>query len=190
MAPRDFRSVFGQEYKIFASYEQQDSHEFLVHLLDVLHSELEIHHVRMLTKILIYSPHIQIFFIFHQPNVNAKADQEELAWREFVKNKTSIIQNMFYGQIRSTLKCCSCGFESATYDGFSHLSLELPQNSRQCYLQDCLDLYFNGEAIDGWTCPQCKSNRGAVKKLDISRLPPILVIHFKRYEQIRKKFHM
>lgn len=120
-------------------------------------------------------------FFLHQPIVNAKADPGELAWREFVKNKTSIIQTNFYGQIRSTLKCCSCGFESATYDGFSHLSLELPQNSRQCYLEDCLDLYFNGESIDGWTCPRCKSNRGAVKKLDISRLPPVLVIHFKRY---------
>lgn len=125
--------------------------------------------------------------------MNSKADQGELSWREFVKNTNSIIQTMFYGQIRSTLKCCSCGFESATYEGFSHLSLELPQNSRQCYLSDCLDLYFNGESIDGWTCPGCKSNRGAVKKLDISRLPPILVIHFKRYvlngenDKIKKK---
>lgn len=51
VAPRDFRSVFGQEYKMFASYEQQDSHEFLVHLLDVLHSELQISDVRMLTTL-------------------------------------------------------------------------------------------------------------------------------------------
>lgn len=52
VAPRDFRSAFGQEYKIFASYEQQDSHEFLVHLVDVLHSELQIpmDDVRVLSK--------------------------------------------------------------------------------------------------------------------------------------------
>lgn len=42
VAPRDFRSAFGQVYKMFASYEQQDSHEFLVHLVDILHSELQI----------------------------------------------------------------------------------------------------------------------------------------------------
>jgi len=42
-------------------------------------------------------------------------------------------------------------------------------------------MYFNGESIRGWNCPRCKQKRDAVKKLDISKLPPILVIHFKRY---------
>lgn len=53
VAPRDFRSVFGQEYKMFASYEQQDSHEFLVYLVDILHSELQIpmDEVRTFTKL-------------------------------------------------------------------------------------------------------------------------------------------
>jgi len=30
-------------------------------------------------------------------------------------------------------------------------------------------------------CPQCKTNRPAVKKLSLSKLPPILVIHLKRF---------
>jgi ubiquitin carboxyl-terminal hydrolase 8 len=42
-------------------------------------------------------------------------------------------------------------------------------------------MYFNGETIYGWDCPNCKTKRNAVKKLDISKLPPILVIHFKRF---------
>lgn len=92
-----------------------------------------------------------------------------------------MIQYLFFGQIRSIVKCRTCEFESATYEGFSHLSLELPQNNRQCEIFDCLDLYFNGENIEGWTCPKCKQNRDAVKKLDISKLPPVLVIHLKRF---------
>ncbi|KAH9642619.1 hypothetical protein HF086_011212 [Spodoptera exigua] len=32
-----------------------------------------------------------------------------------------------------------------------------------------------------WNCPNCKEKRDALKKLDISRLPPVLVIHFKRF---------
>lgn len=47
--------------------------------------------------------------------------------------------------------------------------------------QNCLDMYFNGERIMDWHCAHCKSNKGAIKKLDISRLPSILVIHFKRF---------
>lgn len=42
-------------------------------------------------------------------------------------------------------------------------------------------MYFNGERITGWNCPICQVKRDAIKKLDISKLPPILVIHFKRF---------
>lgn len=42
-------------------------------------------------------------------------------------------------------------------------------------------MYFNGELINGWNCPNCKKQRDAIKKLDISRLPEILVVHFKRF---------
>lgn len=41
IAPRDFRNVIGREHKMFASYDQQDSHEFLVILIDLLHLELQ-----------------------------------------------------------------------------------------------------------------------------------------------------
>lgn len=87
---------------------------------------------------------------------------------------------LFYGQIKSTVKCTVCHKESATYEGFSNLSLELPAHSNKCDLNDCMRLYFFGENISGWNCPNCKEKRNAIKKLDISKLPPILVIHLKR----------
>lgn len=110
-----------------------------------------------------------------------RASQSDIAWRDFSKNMQSITQKLFFGQIRSTVKCLTCEFESATYEGFSHLSLELPHDSRRFELYDCLDSYFDGETIEGWTCPRCKQNRDAIKKVDISKLPPVLVIHLKRF---------
>lgn len=104
-----------------------------------------------------------------------------MAWFEFLKYKQSIIQRLYFGQTRSTVKCCTCGYESARYEGFSHLSLELPQNNEQWSLYDCMDLYFNGETIDGWDCEKCKQSRRAIKKLDISKLPFVLVIHLMRF---------
>lgn len=41
ISPRDFRSVIGREHKMFATYDQQDAHELLVILIDILHSELK-----------------------------------------------------------------------------------------------------------------------------------------------------
>lgn len=126
-----------------------------------------------------------IVYLLIAPNTyfqfpDEKLSRPEQAWREFTKNKDSFIQQMFFGQIRSTLKCTVCSKESPTYDGFSNLSLELPNNDEQCDLYDCLQSYFYGEYIDGWSCPKCKQNQRAVKKLDISILPEILVIQLKR----------
>lgn len=105
----------------------------------------------------------------------------ERAWREYTKGKESQLSRMFYGQIKSTVKCVDCSKESATYECFSNLSLELPPTRDRCKLENCLDMYFNGERIKGWNCPNCKDKREAIKKLDISKLPPVLVIHFKRF---------
>lgn len=105
------------------------------------------------------------------------------AWLAFVKDKESAIFRLFYGQFKSTLKCVVCKCESATYDSFSDLSLQVPSVSRDLSSTDiekCLDNFFYGEYIDDWECPKCKEKRTAIKKLDISKLPKILVIHFKR----------
>lgn len=105
----------------------------------------------------------------------------EKAWLEYTKSLESFILRIFYGQIKSTVKCKVCQKESYTFDTFSNLSLELPQSSSRCQIEECLNLYFSGELIIGWNCPNCKEKRDAIKKLDISKLPPVLVIHLKRF---------
>jgi ubiquitin carboxyl-terminal hydrolase 8 len=101
---------------------------------------------------------------------------------EYTKARESFILRLFYGQIKSTVKCTTCYSESATYETFSNLSLELPpSNIDQCHISECFDMYFHGEKVYGWNCPNCKEPREAIKKLDISKLPPVLVIHLKRF---------
>ncbi|XP_053969324.1 ubiquitin carboxyl-terminal hydrolase 8 isoform X1 [Anastrepha ludens] len=161
VASKDLRYVMGQYQQIFRGIEQQDSHEFLTILMDWLHSDLQTLHVPEKTR----------------DNITPS----EKAWLEFTKAKESLILHLFYGQIKSTVKCVDCNKESATYECFSNLSLELPSNANVCFLTQCMDMYFSGELIHGWNCPNCKKKRDAVKKLDISKLPPVLVIHLKRF---------
>lgn len=104
----------------------------------------------------------------------------EKAWLEYTKAKESFILHLFYGQIKSTLKCTFCGEESATFDTFSNLSLDLVDIERN-HLSQCFNSYFLGERINGWNCPKCKAPRDAIKKCDISKLPPVLIIHLKRF---------
>ncbi|CAK1594200.1 unnamed protein product [Parnassius mnemosyne] len=160
IAIKDLRNEVGKHQRAFRGNEQQDSHEFLTILMDWLHLDLQ-------------------FSI--KPPQKESLGAAERAWHEYTRCKESLVLRLFYGQMRSTVRCVRCGERSATYDSFSNLSLELPAAAARCTLQDCLNLYLNGETIPGWNCPKCKEKRDAVKKLDISRLPPVLVIHFKRF---------
>uniref|UniRef100_T1GJ68 ubiquitinyl hydrolase 1 n=1 Tax=Megaselia scalaris TaxID=36166 RepID=T1GJ68_MEGSC len=152
------KSYFGEHQKMFRGRDQQDAHEFLTIFIDCLHLELNT---------------IRISRPFSENNSSEKC------WNEFTKGEESKILQIFYGQIKSTVKCVTCEKESATHETFSNLSLELPAQAQICLLTDCLDLYFAGERISGWICPKCKQKRDAIKKLSISRLPEILVIHLK-----------
>ncbi|KAF9178633.1 CSN-associated deubiquitinating enzyme Ubp12 [Haplosporangium sp. Z 767] len=55
-------------------------------------------------------------------------------------------------------------------------------------LEDCLTEYTKEEQLgeeDLWYCPNCKKHQQATKKLDIWRLPDILVVHLKRFSHTR-----
>ncbi|GAB0096117.1 Ubiquitin carboxyl-terminal hydrolase [Sergentomyia squamirostris] len=162
ISPIHLKYTIGAVHSMFRDVEQQDAHEFLTILMDMLHLDLQT-----------------------IPTDDLARDSlplSEKAWLDFTKSRESVILRLFYGQIKSTVKCKECNKESATYESFSNLSLELPAavNTR-CYIETCFDMYFNGENIEGWMCPGCEQTRRAVKKLDISKLPPILVIHLKRF---------
>lgn len=71
---------------------------------------------------------ITVFFQPAKENLLAP----EKAWIEFMKSKESYISKLFYGQIKSMVKCKVCLQESSTYDTFSNLSLELPHGNNKC----------------------------------------------------------
>uniref|UniRef100_A0A803MRX8 Ubiquitin carboxyl-terminal hydrolase n=1 Tax=Chenopodium quinoa TaxID=63459 RepID=A0A803MRX8_CHEQI len=60
-------------------------------------------------------------------------------------------------------------------------------------LYSCLEAFLREEPLvsepDMWKCPQCKERRQASKKLDLWRLPKVLVIHLKRFSYNRSIKH-
>jgi len=58
------------------------------------------------------------------------------------------------------------------------------RNTSKVTLTHCLDAFVRAEVMeksDAWNCPHCKTLRKATKQLILSRLPPILLIHLKRF---------
>ena len=55
-------------------------------------------------------------------------------------------------------------------------------------LADCIKAFTNREILseqDPWYCSDCKDFRQASKKMDVWKLPNILVVHLKRFSYTR-----
>uniref|UniRef100_A0A8C7H3G2 Ubiquitin carboxyl-terminal hydrolase n=1 Tax=Oncorhynchus kisutch TaxID=8019 RepID=A0A8C7H3G2_ONCKI len=79
--------------------------------------------------------------------------------------------------------------EGITEDFEKHESMEYkPQKKAFFKLKDCIELFTTKEKLgaeDPWYCPNCKEHQQATKKLDLWSLPPVLVVHLKRFSYSR-----
>uniref|UniRef100_A0A3Q2CBG1 Ubiquitin carboxyl-terminal hydrolase n=1 Tax=Cyprinodon variegatus TaxID=28743 RepID=A0A3Q2CBG1_CYPVA len=79
--------------------------------------------------------------------------------------------------------------ESVVEDYDKHESMEYkPQKKAFFKLKDCIELFTTKEKLgaeDPWYCPNCKQHQQATKKLDLWSLPPVLVVHLKRFSYSR-----
>ncbi|XP_069767450.1 ubiquitin carboxyl-terminal hydrolase 8 isoform X2 [Narcine bancroftii] len=169
ISPRDFKGRIGKINDTFAGCVQQDSQELLLFLMDGLHEDLnEAERKR-----------------YKEENNDSLDDARvaELAWKKHKLLNKSIIVTLFQGQFKSTVQCLTCHKRSRTFEAFMYLSLPLPSSSK-CSLQDCLKSFSKEEKLtdnNRFHCSNCKAHRDSTKKLEIWKLPPILLVHLKRF---------
>ncbi len=81
------------------------------------------------------------------------------------------------------MKCLTCEKESANFEVFMDLTLPIVKKTN-CSLSDCLSLFLEPEQLNedsNWFCPVCKQLKKAAKKIEIWKLPKLLIIHLKRF---------
>ncbi|XP_078386307.1 ubiquitin carboxyl-terminal hydrolase 8 isoform X3 [Cetorhinus maximus] len=169
ISPRDFKGRIGKINETFAGYVQQDSQELLLFLMDGLHEDLNKADRKR----------------YKEEDTNGLDDTRtaELAWQKHKRLNESIIVALFQGQFKSTVQCLTCHKRSRTFEAFMYLSLPLPSSSK-CSLQDCLKSFSKEEKLtdnNRFHCSNCKAHRDSTKKLEIWKLPPILLVHLKRF---------
>lgn len=179
VAPTAFREAIGQFAPAFRGNEQQDSQEFLMFLLDGLHEDLNL--------VVQRPPALEL----------GEAQQAELSrlpqqlasvaeWSLYRRRNDSIVVDTFQGQLRNQLTCLTCGHTSITYNAFMSLSLPVPtgRGVSRASLYQCMDAFVREEVLEkgnAWHCPKCKKPRRSTKRLSLARLPPVLIIHLKRF---------
>nr|XP_020141513.1 ubiquitin carboxyl-terminal hydrolase 8 isoform X2 [Microcebus murinus] len=170
ISPKDFKITIGKINDQFAGYSQQDSQELLLFLMDGLHEDLNKADNRKR----------------HKEENNDHLDDfkaAEHAWQKHKQLNESIIVALFQGQFKSTVQCLTCHKKSRTFEAFMYLSLPLASTSK-CSLQDCLRLFSKEEKLtdnNRFYCSHCKARRDSLKKIEIWKLPPVLLVHLKRF---------
>ncbi len=116
--------------------------------------------------------------------VNDEANSVK-AWHNYLLRDKSVIVDIFQGQLRNTLKCLQCGHCSVKFDPFMYLSIPISEGQQNMTLDDCIESFCKEELLTGdnqWYCSKCKKHVNATKKFDLWTLPPILIVHLKRFK--------
>jgi ubiquitin C-terminal hydrolase len=149
----------------FSMDEQHDSHEFMRFVLSGMQDEIN------LTR-----PKKQIEF-----------KDSNSAWEHYKKYHSSIIDELFAGQLVSRVTCKNCSHISKTFDPFLDLSLPIIPGKTKT-INECYSTFAKDEDIkDSYTCEKCKVKGKATKRFAVCRFPQNLVIHLKRFQTYPKK---
>ena len=164
----------------------QDQHEYLMLLLKLLHD----------------SRSAKCSFTINGTKVSPLDDLEERAldnlrrdgmWTSFDNLSTphqgwhSVIFSTFTGQFHSQTLCMNldCSYVSHRFETFRVLETDIPPTDNgQLSLADCLKWSTRETQLDesdSYECDKCKQRSRSIRKMNVWRLPPVLIICVKRF---------
>jgi ubiquitin carboxyl-terminal hydrolase 8 len=139
LQPINFKNIFSQKMVSFQNFEQQDSQEALLCILDTIHTELA--ESKMIELNFCSSEYIELFKQFDQQNISdidccALDSIHPNIWELYSVHKAlqtynaksySIITEIFQNMISSTLQCPICNFHTYNFDPCLIISLPIPE---------------------------------------------------------------
>ncbi len=204
IVPATSRQVLIKYKKDFEGREQHDAQELLASLLDVMQEET-------IKKIdfsnFKYPEELKIFI----KDIN-KLENNKTEYEEYVKNNItnkilydyfrywitypyhSPITNIFFGMMSSTSMCPdeNCKHYNVSFEPFPMINLEINKNKNSTLLE-CLDEYTKNEQLDKDNmsdCDKCNKKVSKQRQILFTDLPPVLIIHLKRFDGDRKNTNL
>ena len=182
----------------FKGTEQNDASEFLIEILDFLHSELskntssspiETTNSRSSSLSMLTRSASSIAAMngsisgrsWNAINWHTRGDQW---WNAHRKRENSVIKKFYQGAVRSVMTCSKCGGVSARFEAFTSLILSLPPRnapSSEHQLEDLIDALFQPELIQGIDCDFCKRKQTFNRTIDLWKVPPFLILTLSRF---------
>jgi len=164
--------------EMFTGYSQNDLPEFLLFLIDCFHTSLS-REIKMTIS----------------GNPENNTDKLAIKCFEMIKNmyskEYSEVWNLFYGVHVSEITSVETGEQlNLTPEPYFIIDLPIPSNNKSPSLIDCINLYVEGEILEGengWYNEKTKERVNIRKKIQFWSFPNILVIDFKRFNTTLKK---
>jgi len=202
ITPHSFKQSLDKKISAFRGFSQQDAHEFIIHVLDMIidetghETEPTINNIPQ--EIINY---IEMFDECRKRIKNSESVEEKKSIIEYLNNyrktHSSIISkynglkylidiykkqyNPFIYQIQSILvnevECSECKNVTSTYENTPILQLYVKDT-----LQESLEQLIKTESIENYKCSVCDVNRVINKTCKIWRTPSVLFIQLKRFE--------
>jgi ubiquitin C-terminal hydrolase len=162
----------------FSNFKQNDSQEFLVFFLDMLHKSLK--------------QNIEVSIIGNPKNNKDKLKIKALeSWKSYYEKDYSKIIKLFYGMSLTEIRDINTdNVLSITFQPNCFYMLPIPKNMKTINIYDCFKLYLNDEILDDdnkWYDEKSKEYK-TVKKINrIWNLSNILIICLNRFDNTNTK---
>jgi ubiquitin C-terminal hydrolase len=187
IAPGLFKKIIGKLNPLFEGMHAADAKDLIFFLLEKLHQELnKITNIKEETNI-------------DYAQLEKDSFYENKMLHHFIKDYTeknrSIISDTFYGIVRSTMKCNTCGKIKYSFQTFNLLIFQLKNvkeynqktyannNNKTINIYDAFDCDKKEEILDGENmiyCNSCKGLNPGTHQQIIYSLPKVLIIILNR----------
>ena len=199
LSPSYLKMYLSQKHRMYSGYDQLDSFEFVLKLLNEIHNEIN------------SVPEIQKPYTGHKKYLKEELKQgAEESEINFKKRENSHIYDKWGGFFVSGFKCFECGYNPHQFEESLGINLQIPPNSKQTTLEKCFEFYTRKERLDSenkWYqtkekkknsykiltifffkkkkrfCTKCERDVISEQQILISKVPEILMIQLKRFSE-------
>ena len=179
---RSFKKVFGEHFRDqFYGFRQNDQHECMNYLLNVLHDGFGVKHNMIITGNV-----TSVIDELEQKSLSNFRSQTLSGWRiESDKSIVypSIISDLFGGQFHERTECINCNHVSSVFSSFKVMQMPFPTgkdldvNSFINYFTSITQL----SESEKYHCDRCNKDIRARRRITIWKKPRVLLMSLKRF---------